>query len=95
MEQRKGVKAQELTQIQQTAAMWQNHPLILNLNSRTEKFLVKEMNHMVNKGDIIQIKSRFRMPYSDNKNLISSCSQVLRQQDLSRKQEANIEAIKR
>lgn len=65
--------------------MWQNHPLILDLNPKTEQYLVKEMNHMINKGDIIQLKNRFRMPYSDNKNLISSCSQVLRQQDLSRK----------
>ena len=48
------------------------------------------MNHMINKGDIIQVKNRFRMPYSDNQNLISSLSQVLRQQDLSRKQEQHV-----
>ena len=35
------------------------------------------MNDMVNKGEIIQIKDKFRMPYGDNKNTISSCSQIL------------------
>lgn len=59
----------------------------MDLNPTTEHYLVNEMNQMINKGDIIQTKNRFRMPYTDNKNLISSCSQVLRQQDISRKNE--------
>ena len=32
------------------------------------------MNDLVNLGEIIQVRDRFRMPYSDNKNTISSCS---------------------
>ena len=72
--QKKGAKGKEQSEMQQTLKMWQNHPLILDLNPKTEQYLVREMNHMINKGDIIQIKNRFRMPYSDNKNLISSCS---------------------
>lgn len=31
------------------------------------------MNELVNSGQIIQIRDKFRMPYSDNKNTISSC----------------------
>ena len=34
------------------------------------------MNDLVNQGEIIQIRDRFRMPYSDNKNTISSCSLI-------------------
>lgn len=39
--------------------------------------LVEEINEMVNNGDIIQIKDRFRMPYTDNKNTISSCTNII------------------
>ena len=31
------------------------------------------MNDLVNSGKIIQIRDKFRMPYSDNKQTISSC----------------------
>lgn len=37
------------------------------------------MNEMVNMGQIIQIKDKFRMPYSSNLNTISSCSQIQHQ----------------
>ena len=52
---------------------------MLNLNVETEKILVSEMNNMVNIGQIIQIKDKFRMPYSNNLNTISSCSQIMQQ----------------
>ena len=32
---------------------------------------------MVNHGQIIQLKDKFRMPYGPNKNTISSCSQIM------------------
>ena len=41
------------------------------------------MNDMVNIGEIIQIKDKFRIPYSNNMNTISSCSQILQQNVLS------------
>ena len=52
-------------------------------------YLVSEMNDMINRGEIIQIKDRFRVPYSDNKNTISSCSLVLKQQEMVEKMEIN------
>ena len=52
-------------------------------------YLVSEMNDMINRGEIIQIKDRFRVPYSDNKNTISSCSLVLKQQEMVEKMEMN------
>jgi hypothetical protein len=52
-------------------------------------YLVSEMNDMINRGEIIQIKDRFRVPYTDNKNTISSCSLVLKQQEMVEKMEMN------
>lgn len=45
----------------------------LELSAETEGDLIAEMNEMVDKGVIVQVKDRFRMPYSTNKNTISSC----------------------
>ena len=52
-------------------------------------YLVSEMNNMINRGEIIQIKDRFRVPYSDDKNTISSCSLVHKQQEMVEKMELN------
>lgn len=52
------------------------HPII-ELTPETEQILVDDINEMVNMGEIIQIKDRFRMPYSDNKNTISCCSNIV------------------
>lgn len=41
------------------------------------------MNDMVNAGEIIQIKDRFRVPFSSNMNTISCCSQMLQHNFLS------------
>ena len=50
-------------------------------------YLVSEMNEMINRGEIFQIKDRFRIPYSSNRNTISSCSLVLKQQEMIEKLE--------
>ena len=41
---------------------------------------------MINKGEIIQIKNLLRMPYSSNKNTISSCRSQITSKDHSRAQ---------
>jgi hypothetical protein len=53
----------------------------LILNHETEELLITEINQMVDCGMIIQIKDKFRMPYSDNRNTISSCSMILQKKE--------------
>jgi hypothetical protein len=72
-------------------------PSTIELNASTEKILIQEMNDMVNKGEVIQLKDKFRMPYSSNLNTISSCSQIQQQYsacDSSRKKFENQRVIK-
>ena len=70
------IQVQQQMQSVQQIAESDNKPL-LNLNHQTEAILISELNQMINKGEIIQIKDRFRMPYSDNRNTISACSQII------------------
>ena len=54
-------------------------PLELDLQCEGSiRCLVDEMNAMVNNGTIVQIKDRFRMPYGDNPNFVSSQNSVIR-----------------
>jgi len=56
---------QQMLSPHQRNALSETKPL-LNLNHQTEQILISELNQMINRGEIIQIKDRFRMPYSDN-----------------------------
>mmetsp|Transcript_638 Transcript_638/g.1209 ORF Transcript_638/g.1209 Transcript_638/m.1209 type:complete len:115 (-) Transcript_638:24-368(-) len=65
---RQGAKGEQL-EVDQSQSLMSK----LVLSSETENTFIDEINRMVDRGQIIQIKDKFRMPYSSDKNTISSC----------------------
>ncbi len=66
-------------------------PQLIEVDGSTEGLLICEINEMINNGEIIQIKDRFRMPYSNNKNTISSCSNIMNQNE--RRNSRNVQRL--